>query len=215
VVHRSDGSGTTFIFTNYLAKVSAEWERQGRQCPFGVMARPRAGSGRKGQRRRRLFRASGSRGAVGYIEYAYAKQNKMTYTLLQNRDGNFRLGPNDKSFQSGGPAGADWKNAPGFYEILTDEPGKKQAGPSTGATFILMHKMAGRPGKSQRGPQILRVGLQGRRRDGPRRLDYISHGPTDVVALVQSALERARSRNSSGQEHLVGCRALRRPERLE
>ena len=75
--------------------------------------------------------------SIGYVEYAYAKQNHLAYTLLQNREGHF-VRPYDKAFQAAA-AGADWKHSPGFYEILTDEPGK-DSWPITGATFILMHK---------------------------------------------------------------------------
>ena len=98
---------------------------------------------------------SGIKGAIGYVEYAYAKQNKMAYTLLQNKDGAF-VAPNDKTFQSAA-AGADWKNAPGFYEILTDEPGKN-SWPITGATFILMHKAQADGDKAEGSAQVLRVG---------------------------------------------------------
>jgi phosphate transport system substrate-binding protein len=135
VVHRSDGSGTTFIFTNYLSKVSPEWkEKVGADVSVSWPAASDAGG--KGNEGVASF-VQRIKGAIGYVEYAYAKQNNMVYTQLQNRAGNFLL-PNDKTFQAAA-AGADWKNAPGFYEILTDEPGAN-SWPIAGATFILMHK---------------------------------------------------------------------------
>jgi len=135
VVNRSDGSGTTFIFTNYLSKVSKEWKEKVGNAKSVAWPAP-TGAGGKGNEGVASF-VQRLKGSIGYVEYAYAKQNKMAYTLLQNRDGNF-VAPGDKSFQSAA-AGADWKHAPGFYEILTNEPGK-DSWPITGATFILMHK---------------------------------------------------------------------------
>jgi phosphate transport system substrate-binding protein len=135
VVHRSDGSGTTFIFTNYLAKISKEWaDKVGSSTAVKWPAPTSAGG--KGNEGVASF-VLRIKGSVGYVEYAYAKQNKMTYTQLKNREGAY-VSPNDKAFQAAA-AGADWKNAPGFYEILTNEPGK-DSWPITGATFILMHK---------------------------------------------------------------------------
>ena len=142
VVHRSDGSGTTFIFTNYLAKISPEWkEKVGNDTS---VAWP-AGVGGKGNEGVASF-VQRIKGAIGYVEYAYAKQNKMTYTLMQNKQGNF-VAPDDTTFQSAA-AGADWEHAPGFYEILTDEPGK-MSWPITGATFILMHKAQDKPANAK------------------------------------------------------------------
>ncbi len=133
VVHRSDGSGTTFIYTNYLSKISKEWkEKVGNDAsvswPVGVGGKGNEGVASYVQR---------IKGGIGYVEYAYALQNKMAYAQLQNREGQF-VTPNSESFQAAA-ANANWQKAPGFYEILTDEPGKK-SWPITGATFILMHK---------------------------------------------------------------------------
>jgi len=133
VVHRSDGSGTTFIYTNYLCKVSSTWKSKiGNDSavawPTGVGGKGNEGVASYVQR---------ISGAIGYVEYAYALQNKMAYAQLQNHDGKF-VKPEAKNFQAAA-AGADWKNAPGFYMILTDEPGQ-DSWPITGATFILMHK---------------------------------------------------------------------------
>jgi phosphate transport system substrate-binding protein len=138
VVARSDGSGTTFIFTNYLSKVSAEWkDKAGNNTsvkwPTGVSGKGNEGVAAYVQR---------LAGSIGYVEYAYALQNKMTYALLQNKDGNF-VGPDDKSFRAAA-ANADWSKAPGFYLMLTEQPGK-ESWPLTGATFILMHKKQEKP----------------------------------------------------------------------
>lgn len=142
VVHRSDGSGTTFIFTNYLAKVSPEWkEKVGNDTSVSWPA----GVGGKGNEGVSSF-VQRIKGSIGYVEYAYAKQNKMTYTLMQNREGHF-VAPDDATFQAAA-AGADWEHAPGFYEILTDEPGK-MSWPITGATFILMHKAQDKPANAK------------------------------------------------------------------
>jgi phosphate transport system substrate-binding protein len=138
VVARSDGSGTTFIFTNYLSKVSPEWkEKSGNNTsvkwPAGVTGKGNEGVAAYVQR---------LPGSIGYVEYAYAIQNKMSYVLLQNKDGNF-VGPNDKTFKAAA-ANAQWDKAPGFYQILTEQSGK-DSWPITGATFILMHKKQDKP----------------------------------------------------------------------
>jgi len=133
VVHRSDGSGTTFIFTNYLSKVSEDWKSS---IGENTMVSWKVGTGGKGNEgvanNVKQFKNS-----IGYVEYAYALQTKMTYTQLKNREGQF-VKPDDASFKAAA-AGADWEHAPGFYELLTNEPGKA-SWPITGATFILMHK---------------------------------------------------------------------------
>ncbi|MDA8328395.1 MAG: phosphate ABC transporter substrate-binding protein PstS [Betaproteobacteria bacterium] len=138
VVHRSDGSGTTFIFTNYLSKISPDWkEKVGNDT---AVAWP-AGVGGKGNEGVASF-VKQIRGSVGYVEYAYAKQNKMAYVLMQNKAGQY-VAPFAANIQAAA-AGADWAHVPDFYEILTNEPGM-QSWPITGATFILMHKTASKP----------------------------------------------------------------------
>ena len=132
VVRRSDGSGTTFIWTDYLSKMSDEWKTKvgastAVSWPEGVGGKGNEGVAAYVQR---------IKGSIGYVEYAYAKRNRMTHASVQNRDGQF-VQPDDASFQAAA-ANADWKSAPGFYQILTDQPGKT-AWPITGASFILMH----------------------------------------------------------------------------
>jgi phosphate transport system substrate-binding protein len=138
VVARSDGSGTTFIFTNYLSKVSPEWKDKVGNNTSVKWATGVSGKGNEGVAAY-VQRLSGS---IGYVEYAYALQNKMSYALLQNKDGNF-VAPDDKTFRAAA-ASADWSKAPGFNLMLTDQAGK-DSWPLTGATFILMHKKQDKP----------------------------------------------------------------------
>jgi phosphate transport system substrate-binding protein len=133
VVHRSDGSGTSFIFTDYLSKVSPEWKSKvgastSVQWPTGLGAKGNEGvAGQTAQ----------TQGAIGYVEYAYAKQNKLIYTKMINSAGK-TVAPTADSFQAAA-ANADWVGTPGFRVILTDEPGAG-SWPISGATFILVYK---------------------------------------------------------------------------
>ncbi|MBN2526691.1 MAG: phosphate ABC transporter substrate-binding protein PstS [Deltaproteobacteria bacterium] len=138
VVHRADGSGTTWIFTNYLDKISEEWKSKvgtGKsvEWPTGVGGKGNEGVAAYVQR---------IKGAIGYVEFAYALQNKMSHVKLQNKDGNY-VDPTIESFQAAA-ANADWKNAPGFYLVLTEQPGAA-SWPITGASFILMYKNQDKP----------------------------------------------------------------------
>jgi len=133
VVYRSDGSGTTFLFTDYLGKISPMWRsRVGSttavEWPIGAGA-----AGNEGV----ASRVAGTKGAIGYVEYAYARQNRLTYSKLVNRDGK-TVSPSLASFAAAAN-NANWEGAPGFGVLLTDEPGAA-TWPVTGATFILMHK---------------------------------------------------------------------------
>jgi len=146
VVRRSDGSGTTFIWTDYLSKMSDEWK--GKVGASTAVAWPE-GVGGKGNEGVAAY-VQRIKGSIGYVEYAYAKRNKMIHASVQNREGQF-VQPDDASFQAAA-ANADWKNAPGFYQILTDQPGKT-AWPITGASFILMHVKQDKP---QNAAQVLK-----------------------------------------------------------
>ncbi|MEK8091402.1 phosphate ABC transporter substrate-binding protein PstS [Methylocystis sp. IM3] len=133
VVHRSDGSGTTFNFTNYLSKVSQDWktkvgENSAVEWPVGVGAKGNEGVANN---------VANTKGAVGYVEYAYAKQNKLTHAKMVNAAGKV-VAPGLESFQSAA-ASADWAKSPGFYQIITNEPGAK-SWPISAATFILLPK---------------------------------------------------------------------------
>jgi phosphate transport system substrate-binding protein len=139
VVRRADGSGTSFIFTNYLSKVNAEWKSK---VGEGTAVNWPIGAGGKGNEGVAAF-VGRLPNSIGYVEYAYVKQNKMTYTLLRNKDGNF-VPPDDLNFKSAA-AGADWAKT--FYQVLTEQPGK-DAWPLTGATFIMMHKAQEKPAQA-------------------------------------------------------------------
>lgn len=146
VVHRADGSGTTFIFTTYLSQVSLDWKRsvggdKAVSWPVGTGGKGNEGVASYVQR---------IKGAIGYVEYAYALQNKMTFAQMKNRDGQF-VSPSDVSFKAAA-ANAKWDADKGFYEILTNEPGK-ESWPITGATFILVHKS---PEKIENAKEVLK-----------------------------------------------------------
>ena len=178
VVHRSDGSGTTFIWVNYLSKVSPEWkEKVGEGTsvawPTGVGGKGNEGVASYVQR---------LNGSIGYVEYAYALQNRMAFALVQNRDGYF-VAPNIESFKAAA-SGAQWDKAPGMYLILTDQPGK-DSWPISGATFILVYKSQDKPDQAK---QVLKF-FDWAYAEGDKlaaELDYVPL-PDNVVALIQSS----------------------------
>ncbi len=138
VVHRSDGSGTTFIFTDYLSKVSPEWKDKvgastAVEWPAGIGAKGNEGVANN---------VAQTKGAIGYVEYAYALENKMTSVKMINKDGK-AVAPSAKAFQAAA-ANADWAKSDQYYVILTDEPGP-DTWPIAGATFILMYKQPADP----------------------------------------------------------------------
>jgi len=179
VVHRSDGSGTTFIWVNYLSKVSPEWkskvgEGTSVNWPTGVGGKGNEGVASYVQR---------IAGAIGYVEYAYALQNKMTTVAVQNREGEFVEG-NAEAFKAAA-GNADWSKAPGFYLILTDQPGKG-AWPISGATFILMHKKQEKPEVAR---EVLKFFDWAYGNDGDKlasSLDYVPL-PDNVVAQIKAS----------------------------
>ncbi|HLK82648.1 MAG TPA: phosphate ABC transporter substrate-binding protein PstS [Xanthobacteraceae bacterium] len=133
VVHRSDGSGTTFNFTDYLAKVSPDWRSKvgsatAVEWPVGIGAKGNEGVANN---------VAQTKGSIGYVEYAYAKQNKLNFTKMINKDGK-TVSPVSDTFQAAA-ANADWNSAPGYGVILSNQPGA-QSWPMTAATFILIHK---------------------------------------------------------------------------
>ncbi|HWH75469.1 MAG TPA: phosphate ABC transporter substrate-binding protein PstS [Methylibium sp.] len=136
VVRRADGSGTTFVFTNYLSKVNTEWKEK---VGDGTAVNWPTGAGGKGNEGVAAF-VQRLPNSIGYVEYAYVKQNKMTYTLLKNKDGQF-VAPSDTAFKAAA-AGADWNKT--FYQITTEQPGK-DTWPITNPTYILMHKVQDKP----------------------------------------------------------------------
>ncbi len=177
-VHRSDGSGTNFIFTHYLSSIDPEFkdkigENTSVDFPGGL-----GGKGNEGV----AALAGRTDGAIGYVEYAYALQNKMTYTLLKNHDGAF-VAPDSKTFQAAA-ANADWSKAPGFYLLLTDQPGQ-DSWPITGATFILMHKQQQNPDKAK---AVLEFYDWAYHNGGQmaEQLDYVPM-PANVVSQVEES----------------------------
>ena len=178
VVHRSDGSGTTYNFATYLSQVSPEWKsRVGADTSVSWPA----GVGGKGNEGVAAY-VRQLKGAIGYVEYAYALQTKLVYTKLVAKDGAV-LSPSSTVFQAAA-GNADWQKAPGFYLILTNQPGG-YSWPITGATFILMHQRQDKPAVAK---QILTFFDWAYRHGGPlaQTLDYIPM-PANVVAIVEAS----------------------------
>jgi phosphate transport system substrate-binding protein len=189
VVHRSDGSGTSFIFTNYLSKVSADWKSS---VGEGTAVSWKAGTGGKGNEGVASY-VQRIKGSIGYVEYAYALQNKMNHVQMKNHDGNF-VQPESSAFQAAA-AGAKWEKAPGFYEILTDEAGKN-SWPISGATFILMHKVQEKP---ETGKEVLKF-FDWAYAKGDKLasdLDYVPL-PDNVVKLIDAAW-KAQIKDAAGK----------------
>lgn len=142
VVHRADGAGTTWIFTTYLAGVSEDWKT--RVGAEKAVAWP-AGIGGKGNEGVAAY-VQRVVGSIGYVEYAYAIQNKMNHVQMQNKDGKY-VAPTAETFQAAA-AKADWVNSPGYYIVLTNQPGET-SWPITGASFILLHKNQADPARAK------------------------------------------------------------------
>jgi phosphate transport system substrate-binding protein len=188
VVHRSDGSGTTFIFTDYLSKVSADWKDKvgastAVEWPTGLGAKGNEGVANN---------VIQTKGAIGYVEYAYAKQNKMTYVNMINKDGK-SVSPNAASFQAAA-ANADWAKARDFYVILTDQTGEA-SWPIAGATFILIYK---EPQDVAASSVALKFFDWAYKSGGKmaEELDYVPM-PDSVVALIENAWKEIK--DSSGK----------------
>ena len=177
VVRRSDGSGTTFNFTDYLQKVSPEWKAKvgsntAVEWPAGIGAKGNEGVANNVMQ---------TKGAIGYVEYAYAKQNKLTHTRMINAEGK-AVQPDLKTFMAAA-ANADWKGTPGYAVVLTNQPGA-ESWPMTAATFILMHKA---PTDAATAGEALKF-FDWAYRKGDKMaadLDYIPM-PDSVVKMVES-----------------------------
>jgi phosphate transport system substrate-binding protein len=189
VVHRADGSGTTFQFTDYLSKVEPAFKQQ---VGSGTAVKWPAGVGGKGNEGV-AANVQRIKNSIGYVEYAYAKRNKMSHTQLKNRDGQF-VQPDDATFKAAA-AGADWAKAPGFGVVLTDQPGK-DSWPITAASFILMHKAQA---DMARGKEVLKFFDWAYKNGGTMatELEYVALPPT-VVKLVQDAW-KAQLKDGSGK----------------
>jgi len=189
VVHRADGSGTSFLFTDYLSKTSPDFKSTvgagtAVKWPVGVGGKGNEGVAANVQR---------IKNSIGYVEYAYAKRNKMAHTQLKNRDGQF-VQPDDDTFKAAA-AGADWAKTPGFAVVLTDQAGKN-SWPITGASFILMHKAQADAAK---GKEVLKFFDWAYKNGGAMatELEYVSMPPA-VVKLVQDAW-KAQLKDTSGK----------------
>ncbi|MBR0869944.1 phosphate ABC transporter substrate-binding protein PstS [Bradyrhizobium tropiciagri] len=176
VVRRSDGSGTTFNFTDYLSKSNADWKSK---VGSGTAVEWPAGVGAKGNEGV-AGNISQTKNAIGYVEYAYAKQNKLTYTGLVNKAGK-TVQPTMEAFQAAA-ANADWAKAPGYYVILTDQPGDA-SWPITAATFILMHKDSTDKAASQEALKFFKYAFE-KGDKAAEELDYIPM-PDSVVKLIE------------------------------
>jgi phosphate transport system substrate-binding protein len=189
VVHRADGSGTSFLFTDYLSKTSPEFKSKvgagtAVKWPVGVGGKGNEGVAANVQR---------IKNSIGYVEYAYAKRNKMGHTQLKNAEGQF-VQPDDETFKAAA-AGADWSKAPGFGVVLTEQPGKN-SWPITGASFILMHKVQA---DANRGREVLKFFDWAYKNGGPMaaELDYVAM-PAPVVKQVEDAW-KAQAKDASGK----------------
>ena len=185
-VRRADGSGTTFIFTNYLSKASAEWKDK---VGEGTAVNWPTGAGGKGNEGVAAF-VGRLPNSIGYVEYAYVKQNKMVYALMKNKDGQF-VPPSDTAFKAAA-AGADW--AKSFYQILTEQPGK-DAWPMSGATFILMHKTQDKPANAASALKFFAWAYA----NGDKMADDLDYVP--MPASVKAAIEKSWSqiKDASGK----------------
>ncbi len=182
VVRRSDGSGTNFLWTDYLSKSNAEFRNT---VGAGTAVKWPTGIGGKGNEGV-ASNVARLKGAIGYVEYAYAKRNKLSHTQLKNRDGNF-VQPDEHSFKAAA-AGADWANTPGFEVVLTNQSGK-DSWPITGASFILMHKEAANVAKTQ---EVLKF-FDWSFKNGAAmasELDYVSM-PDSVITMIEQEWKKS------------------------
>ncbi|HZP92579.1 MAG TPA: phosphate ABC transporter substrate-binding protein PstS [Burkholderiales bacterium] len=189
VVRRADGSGTTFLFTNYLSQVSSEWQRR---VGAGTAVSWPVGIGGKGNEGVAAY-VQRVKGSIGYVEYAYAKKNKMSFAVMQNRDGKW-VSPNEQSFAAAA-GNAEWDKAPGFYEILTDQPGA-ESWPITGASFILVYKAPDNPDRAR---EVLRFFSWAFKKGGAMasELDYVPM-PHKVISLIERTWS-GQIKTASGQ----------------
>ena len=189
VVHRADGSGTSFLFTDFLSKSNAEFKTvvgagTAVKWPVGVGGKGNEGVAANVQR---------IKNSIGYVEFAYAKKNKMQFTQLKNKDGQF-VAPSEESFKAAA-SNADWAKTPGFGVVLTDQPGKA-SWPITGATFVLMHKVQADAAK---GKEVLKFFDWSFNNGGAMavELDYVPMPPA-VVKLIEASW-KSQLKDASGK----------------
>lgn len=181
VVRRADGSGTTFIWTNYLSKVNAEFKEA---IGEGTAVNWKVGAGGKGNEGVSAM-VRQLPGALGYVEYAYVKQTKMNWVQVQNKEGVW-VAPDDETFKAAA-AGADWNKS--FYQILTEQPGKN-SWPITGATFIIMHLKSSKPEEAQQAIKFFNWALD----KGDKMaadLDYVPMADS-VVPKIKAEMAKIR-----------------------
>ena len=177
VVHRADGSGTTFNFAYYLSNVNADWRSKigfstSVQWPVGIGAKGNEGVANN---------VAQTKGSIGYVEYAYALQNKLTYMKMVNKDGK-AVSPTSEAFQAAA-ANADWKSQPGYGVILANQPGDK-SWPMTAATWILIYKRPADPAATGEALKFFAWAY----RDGGRMAETLDYVP--MPANVVSDIER-------------------------
>ena len=176
VVHRSDGSGTTFNWVNYLSKVSPEWQSK---VGEGTSVQWPAGIGGKGNEGVAAY-VNQIKGSFGYVELAYALQNKMTFTKVKNKSGYF-VDPSLETFQAAA-AGAEWKSQD-FYEVITDAAGK-DSWPISASTFVLMYKQPKDAARSAEALKFFKWALEEGQNDA-KSLDYVAL-PTKLVKQIEA-----------------------------
>ena len=189
VVHRSDGSGTTFNFAYYLSDVSADWKSKvgfntSVEWPLGIGAKGNEGVANN---------VAQTKGSIGYVEYAYALQNKLTYTKMVNKAGK-TVAPTSAAFQAAA-ANADWNSAPGYGVILANQPGA-ESWPMTAATWILMHKQPQDPAGATEALKFFAWAYE-KGGKAAEALDYIPM-PANVVASVKKTWA-AEIKDASGK----------------
>ncbi len=206
MVRRSDGSGTTFNFTDYLSKASADWKSKvgsgtAVEWPAGVGAKGNEGvAGNIGQ----------TKNSIGYVEYAYAKQNKLTYAGLINKAGK-TVQPTIAAFQAAA-SNADWAKAPGYYLILTDQPGEA-SWPITGCDLHPDAQGRDRQGGLPGSHQVLQMGFREGRQDGRRTRLHPDAGlrgqadREDLVGRYQELIDKRRSRDAEQRSFALLRRA--------
>ncbi|ALV61661.1 phosphate ABC transporter substrate-binding protein (plasmid) [Burkholderia cenocepacia] len=192
VVRRADGSGTSFIWTNYLSKVNPEWKSK---VGEGTTVAWPTGSGGKGNDGVAAF-VQRLPGTIGYVEWAYAKQNHMIYTAMKNESGAV-VEPTTETFKAAA-AGADWKKS--FYQILTNEPGK-DAWPVVGATFVLLHTVQDKPEQAKETLKFFEWSFKNGT-SAADSLDYISL-PQSVVSEIENQW-KVRVKDATGKSDVSG-----------
>lgn len=188
VVHRADSSGTSFLFTDYLSKVNPEFQQK---IGAGTAVKWAVGVGGKGNEGV-AANVQRIKGSIGYVEWAYAKKNKLSHTQLKNKDGQF-LQPDDENFKAAA-ASAEWTRTPGFAVVLTDTAGKN-SWPITGVSYILMHKSQADASKGKEVVKFFDYAFKNGAA-AAAELDYVPM-PASVVKLVQGAW-KAQLKDASG-----------------